>query len=250
MKVIKNKKVNQIPHFKQETDDDSSLPFIPPHPLPKRGFMILSGAPASGKTSLLTSLLCSKPTRKAPKNTKFYCKYFDLIHVISHSLATLPLSRFSLPEKQLHDKYSDDLLEQIIDDVHEGDNLNFLLLIDDCVRSLSRSRILCKIAQNRRHITQNSTKDDSANMSVFLTTQKYNAIPLVMRVCASHVLLYKTNNNAELRTIKDELMSDLNPEQQDEILELAWDEPFSFLFIDSFAPAGQRYYKKFDLIEI
>ena len=97
------KKINQIPHFKQKTDDDSSLPFIPPHPLPKRGFMILSGAPASGKTSLLTSLLCSKP---------FYCKYFDMIHVISHSLATLPLSRFELPSEQLHDKYSDELLEK------------------------------------------------------------------------------------------------------------------------------------------
>ena len=250
MRVLKNKQINQIPHFKQDTDDDSSLPFIPPHPLPKRGFMILSGAPASGKTSLLTSLLCSKPTKKAPKNTKFYCKYFDMIHVISHSLATLPLSRFKLPSVQLHDKYSDELLEKIVDDVHAGDNLNFLLLIDDCVRSLSRSKILCKIAQNRRHITQNSEKEGSANMSVFLTTQKYNAIPLVMRVCASHVILYKTNNNAELRTIKDELMADLNPDEQEEVLDLAWSEPYSFLYIDNFAQSGQRYYKKFDLIEI
>ena len=62
MRVLKNKQINQISHFKHETDDDSSLPFIPPHPLPKRGFMILSGAPVSGKTSLLTSLLCSNPS--------------------------------------------------------------------------------------------------------------------------------------------------------------------------------------------
>jgi hypothetical protein len=54
----------------------------------------------------------------------------------------------------------------------------------------------------------------------------------------------------ELRTIKDELMSDLNPDEQEEILDLAWSQPYSFLFIDNFAPAGQRYYRKFDLIEI
>ena len=169
-----------------------------------------------------------------------------MIHVISHSLATLPLSRFKLPADQLHDKYSDELLEEIIDDVHGGDNLNSVLLIDDCVRSLSRSKILCKIDQNRRHICQNSEKDEAANMSVFLTTQKYNAVPLVMRVCASHVIAYKTNDNAELRTIKDELMADLNPDEQEELLDLAWSEPYSFIYIDNFAQTGQRCDKKFD----
>ena len=66
----------------------------------------------------------------------------------------------------------------------------------------------------------------------------------------SHVIVFKTTNSAELRAIKDELMADLNPSQQNEILELAWSEPYSFLFIDVFAPKDKRYYKKFDLIEI
>jgi hypothetical protein len=66
----------------------------------------------------------------------------------------------------------------------------------------------------------------------------------------SHIIVFKTTNNAELSAIKNELMMDLNPQQQDEILDLAWSEPYSFLFIDVFAPKDKRYYKKFDLIEI
>jgi hypothetical protein len=66
----------------------------------------------------------------------------------------------------------------------------------------------------------------------------------------SHVIVFKTTNNAELSAIKNELMADLNPSQQNEILELAWDEPFSFLFIDVFAPRSRRYFRKFDLIQI
>ena len=61
---------------------------------------------------------------------------------------------------------------------------------------------------------------------------------MVIRVCASHVIPYKTNNNAELRTIKDELMSDFNPDEQEEILDLACSEPYSFLYMDNFAQAG------------
>ena len=83
-----------------------------------------------------------------------------------------------------------------------------------------------------------------------ITSQKFNMLPLSLRCNMSHVIVFKTTNSAELRAIKDELMADLNPSQQNEILELAWDEPYSFLFIDVFASKDKRYYKKFDLIEI
>jgi hypothetical protein len=45
----------------------------------------------------------------------------------------------------------------------------------------------------------------------------------------SHVIVFKTTNNAELSAIKNELMADLNPSQQNEILELAWSEPYLIL---------------------
>jgi len=89
-----------------------------------------------------------------------------------------------------------------------------------------------------------------ASLSLMITSQKFNLLALSLRCNMSHIIIFKTTNNAELRAIKDELMADLNPQQQDEILDLAWSEPYSFLFIDVFAPRNKRYYKKFDLIEI
>ena len=66
----------------------------------------------------------------------------------------------------------------------------------------------------------------------FLSSYTGSPITHVAYCPTSHVIVFKTTNSAELRAIKDELMADLNPSQQNEILELAWSEPYSFLFID------------------
>jgi hypothetical protein len=195
-------------------------------------------------------MLLSHPTKKAPKKPRYYYRFFDNIDLISGSLQTLPIKKFGLPESQLHNKYSDTLLKEIIDDIQGDENYNSLIVLDDVVRDLTRSKILTSVILNRRHITQNSNEDDMASLSLMITSQKFNLLPLSLRCNMSHVIIFKTTNNSELRAIKDELMADLNNQQQDEILNLAWSEPYSFLFIDVFAPRNKRYYKKFDLIEI
>ena len=43
-------------------------------------------------------------------------------------------------------------------------------------------------------------------------------------------------------------MFDLDPETQDEVLNEAWKEPYSFLMIDVNKPRDKKYYKKFDRI--
>ncbi len=54
-----------------------------PAPLPNQlnFFMLISGKPQSGKTSLILNLIC--------KNNKVYNKKFDRIYVFSPSLITL-----------------------------------------------------------------------------------------------------------------------------------------------------------------
>jgi len=192
----------------------------------------------------------SHPTKKMPKLPRYFYKFFENISIISGSLATLPLKKFGLPENQLHNKYSDELLKDTIEDLREDENFNSLIVLDDVIRDLTRSKILTSVILNRRHICQNPDEMDLASLSIMITSQKFNMLPLSLRCNMSHVIVFKTTNNAELRAIKDELMADLNPSQQNEILELAWDEPYSFLFIDVFAPKDRRYYRKFDLIEI
>jgi hypothetical protein len=83
-----------------------------------------------------------------------------------------------------------------------------------------------------------------------ITSQKYNLLPLSFRCNMSHVIVFKTTNTAELNAIKDELMADLNREEQNEMLDLAWGRPHGFLMIDVFAPRERRYHANFDLIEI
>ena len=249
MKVAKKSYLSDVPLIQSDVDKEN-FPYTPFDPLPKRFSMYICGSPASGKTSLWTSMLLSHPTKKAPKKPRYYYRFFDNIDLISGSLQTLPIKKFGLPESQLHYKYSDTLLNEIIDDIKADENYNSLIVLDDVIRDLTRSKILTSVILNRRHITQNPSEDDMASLSMMITSQKFNLLPLSLRCNMSHIILFKTTNNAELRAIKDELMADLNPQQQEEILDLAWSEPYSFLFIDVFASRNKRYYKKFDLIEI
>ena len=124
-------------------------------------------------------------------------------------------------------------------------------LIDDSVRDLTKSKILCKTILNRRHCTQNNDEEGKAGLSIMITSQKYNMIPLALRLNMSQVIVFRTENQKELKSIKEELMGDLTKEQQDELLKIAWgNSKHDFLYIDAFKPKHERYYRNFDRIEI
>lgn len=249
MKVIKKSYLSDIPVVKSEVDKEN-FPYNPFEPLPKRFSMYICGSPASGKTTLWTSLLLSHPTKKSSKTPRYYYRFFDNIELISGSLQTLPLKKFGLPEDQLHNKYTDELLEEIVEEIREDENYNSLIVIDDCIRDLTRSKILTKTILNRRHCTQNSSKEDNASLSLMITSQKFNMLPLSLRSNMSHIIVFKTTNTSELNAIKDELMADLNKDQQEKLLNMAWSKKYGFLLIDIFAPRDSRYYSNFDLIQI
>lgn len=249
MRIAKQSYLSDIPVIPSDVDREN-FPYKPFAPLPKRFSMYICGSPASGKTTLWTSLLLSHPTKKRPKIPRYYYRFFDRIELISGSLQTLPLQKFGLPEDQLHNKYADELLDEIIDTIHDDTNYNSLIVIDDCIRDITRSKILSKTILNRRHCTYNPDEDDPASLSLMITSQKYNLLPLSFRCNMSHVIVFKTTNTAELNAMKDELMADLNREQQNELLDLAWGRPHGFLMIDVFAPRERRYFANFDSIEI
>ena len=249
MKISKTSYLSNIPIISSDVDKEN-FPYKPFSPLPKRFSMYVVGSPASGKTTLWTSLLLSHPTKKKPKVPRYYYRFFDRIEIISGSLQTLPLKIFGLPEEQLHNKFSDDLLEEIVENMADDENYNSLIVLDDVIRDLTKSKILTKTILNRRHCTYNSAEDEYASLSLMITSQKFNMFPLSLRCNMSHVVLFKTTNTAELNAIKDELMADLNKEEQNEILKLAWGRDHGFLFIDVFAPKEKRYFANFDLIEI
>lgn len=249
MKVIKNE-LSEIPLIESNVDSDKELAFIPKYPLPKRGSLYLSGAPGSGKSSLWYALLLSKPTKKNKTNKKYYNKYFDHIEVISNSLSTVPLDKFKLPEEQTHGKYSDELLLNIIEKIKLGVNLNALVVLDDCIRDLTKSKVLCSLLQNRRHLTQNPAEKGCANLSIWITGQKFNLLPLVLRTSISHCAIWKSTNSQEQKAIKSELMSDLDNDTADQVLNLCWKRNYGFIFINVNAQRGDRYFSNFDKIEM
>jgi GTPase SAR1 family protein len=241
MKIIKNK-LSNIGRAPMDIDNLNSLPFIPEQPLPPKNFaMMLVGSPGSGKTNLMLQLLMSHPTKKNKDKPRYYYGLFDSIVLISPSMATLPSSFLKkLDDDRTHMKFSDELITDIINNMYEGANVNNLLVLDDCIRDLSRSKNLSKVFLNRRH---------NASLSIIVTNQKYSLLPLEFRNSLSDIIIFKCSNKNEINRIKDEIMFDLDSSMQDLLLEQAWSEPYSFLYVKPNKPLQDKYYIKFDKVE-
>ena len=251
MKVIINPKLQKIPLISQNVDNLSNVPYKVCSPLvPMNDFSYIVGSAGSGKSTLILALLKSHPTKKKPHEPRFYYKYFDRIYLISGSLQSLPLEKLNLNEHRIHNKYSDGLLEEIIETEKEDENNNTLIILDDVIKSIKKSTAACKMILNRRHILTNSDASGCAGLSVWIGSQRYNELPLTFRCNASSVYLFRTENKKELDSIKEELMSDLNKEQQNEVLKLAWKDKYSFLLILNNKPTRDRYYQRFNKIII
>ena len=243
MKIVKND-LSNVPKAPCDIDDLTDLPYIPAKPLPIKSFaMLMCGAPGSGKTNLLLSLLMSKGKKK------YYRKFFDRIYLISGSLATLPKKFIEkIPEDQIFSEYNEDILIDIINGLKDGPNYNSLLILDDVIRSISRSRNLSKVFLNRRHITHNENEEGNGGLSVMLTTQKFNLAPLEFRNAMSDIIIFKSGNAQEINAIKSELMTDLSTELQDKLLKESWKEKYSFLMIKPNQDIQNKYYIKFDRV--
>ena len=152
----------------------------------------------------------------------FYNSYFDHIYLISPSKHTLPLEKLNFNEDRIYDSYSDEYLADIISKEREDDNLNNLIVLDDCVRDLKNTTDLCRCVLNRRHITQNNAKEGKAGLSIIITAQKYRGgVPLYVRLNMSDVMIFRSENGSELKSIKDELLGDLSKDEQETLLKTA-----------------------------
>lgn len=254
MKIVKNN-ISNLGVAPCDVDNLNDLPFIPLDPLPKKNFaMMLVGAPASGKTNMLLQLLLSHPTKKKKDIPKYFYGLFDNITLISPSMATLP-SVFlkKLDEDNIHMKFSDQLITDIVEDLYDGENINSLLLLDDCVRDISRSKNLSKVFLNRRHCCHNDEKKteekpSNASLSIMVTNQKYTLLPLEFRNALSDIIIFKCSNSMEINRIKEELMADLDKSTQEMLLDLAWKDKYSFLYVKPYMPLHDKYYIKFDKV--
>ena len=249
MKILKNKILTHVPPLKQSVDDLSDLPYIPSKPLTvKSPAIYICGFSSSGKTTLWNQLLLAHPTKKKPDIPRFLYRFFDRIYLISPSKDTLPLDKLKLKEERIHLKFTNELIDSIIETEKEGENLNNLILIDDSIKSIKNNSKMHSLLLNRRHLTQNPNEPGHAGLGIIVTSQKYNACDLILRNNFSDIFLFKTENSKEINAIKEELMQDLSKEQQNELLKKAWSKKYSFLLIKAYEATPDRYYIGFDKV--
>lgn len=313
--------LSAIPGGKKcHVDDDSGLPFKPDFPLPSglSNCICIIGPPGSGKTHFMSKLVFS-----GGKN-RYLCGLYDNIHLISASHRTLGEECFyhktkyphGVPEDNVHDTMNDTTMLEIEKELFDAPNANNLIIMDDVIKYVNRSKVMGRVFMNRRHLTYNKEQTEDPNseehiqslseakfqkkqkellkearkcspfandftrvmqryeeniktrrdapvikhkrrkpvtgLSVIITTQKYKLLENEFRTMCSHYMIFRTTMAAERKAIREELMGDLNREEQDRVLQLAWEredgDTHGFLYIRMNAPKEDRYFANFDRI--
>jgi Cdc6-like AAA superfamily ATPase len=198
-----------------------------PQPLPKSltHFLIINGPPGSGKTNIMVNLI--------GKQNKNYYGVYDRVYFISPSIHTIG-KKINFNDERVFNNFSEEILNHIIEE-EEGQDNKCLLILDDVVAQLNRNmKPMLKFIYNRRHI--------GGGFSVWLLAQKWNKIPLELRSCCSHTILFKPGNKKELTDFYDELCN-LDKNSFNEICNYIYKDKHDFLFYDM-----KDYYRNFNKI--
>jgi ABC-type dipeptide/oligopeptide/nickel transport system ATPase component len=198
-------------------DKPISDTILPPLPTTHSAFGII-GSAGSGKSSWAISLLTNK---------KAYKKVFENVFFVipPHSRASVSNKIFEKhdPDK-IYDELTPEILEEIkskVEDESDG-GFNSLLVIDDCtvyLKNKSNEMLLKNLIYNRRHL----------KLTIWLLAQSYTQIPLGVRKCLSHLVLFKPKNKKEYSSIFEELIF-LPKEQGDEIIKYIFQKPHDFMY--------------------
>ena len=229
----------KVGRIKMSCDDDG---LNVPYPLQRSNFFyIIAGAPGSGKTNLLLSLFT--------KRGKFYYKLFHKIYIFSNSLHTIK-KRLDLPKSQLIHGFDEASLQKVLESEQKDfENLDddetpnkILVIFDDVVSQIQKNmRGLLKLAYNRRHI--------SGGLSMIITTQKLNKIPLELRTAASGIFFFDSKNRQEIDALWKEYVT-LSREEFQKVLAFVFDKPHNFLYLNLELPASKMLFRNFNSLVI
>jgi len=158
------------------------------------------------------------------------------------------MDKLKLDESRCFLKYNDEDLINFIEEEKEGENLNNLIILDDSIKQIKNNKEVHKLVLNRRHITHNPDAENKAGLSVLITSQKFNAADTYLRNNMSDIIIFKTSVKNELESIKSDLLSDLDKDQQDALLKKAFEKKYGFLYVKNYMPTKDRYYINFDKV--
>ena len=153
-----------------------------------------------------------------------------------------------LPEDQIEQELTVDFLERFEDEIKDSGE-KVLLILDDVVNDIRKNKgvdkALAKILYNRRHITADGG-DEANGVTVWLTTQSYNRIPLMIRKVANGLIAFKLKNMKEILSIYDEFVIGLSKDQFMDILKYVYKNTYDFLFLNFDNPWDKVYHRNFN----
>ena len=221
--------------YKSDGTDDNVL-----HPLENgASFSLFCGKPKSGKTTLMLSFL----TKRA-----FYLKRFDKVFVFSPSLLSGSLDDdhplFDLPKDQLFDNLNVSSLQNCINKVY-GSKKRVLFILDDIQQDLHGEckNLVAKLCFNRRHLTKKG-------VSVWISSQVYNQIPLIIRKNLSSIFLFPTKQAKEIESVREECADFLDKEEFGELLDYVFEKPHDFLYIKCNLQPNEMFHKCFNSLNL
>ena len=219
-------KVRRTHHAMTCDGEDKDWKRVPyPMNTPTSQFIVFSGGPGSGKSSLMLSFLRTKPARR------FFHRVYDKVFIFSPSTHTIKKG-LGLPTERLCKTFDTALLEKHIKEVKPHERV--LFVFDDLITSIKRGvKPFLKLVFNRRHI--------GVGASVWVTTQRYNMLPLEARVNLTHLFFFPTGNKKEVENVHEELTS-LSRDDFDRLLRFVWRGPHDFLLMCLHLPAKSRYF--------
>lgn len=205
---------------------------------------LIIGLPASGKSSLIKTLLRGTP------QDNLYNNVFHSVYYISPS-DTMDLDLDDDKMINLSDEPLEDILQGIIDREsgigEEDEPHQVLIILDDAINYIATDKralnIFKKLVMNGRHILGRNS-----SVMLWIVSQKVKSIPLVIRSQANQVFFFNSTK-AEKEVVRDEFLP-LDKNEADQLYKYVFDEPFNFLFINLFLPQNKRLFRNFNQLLI
>jgi hypothetical protein len=194
------------------------------HPLPMPPFTLALISPTkSGKSTLIVNLL---------KNANFnYQEQFDEVYYISPTVAIDETLKSIYEDDEIIKiddeddlKYLDDILNDIIKRQKEkpkDEREHVLIILDDCLDYLKKSKRLDSLPSYSRHY----------KITIIISSQVYNALPLKLRKNCSSYIMSKIYNNKDLQNIEEEVGANFHDFKEN--YDKATKEKYNFLYIDN-----------------
>jgi len=212
--------------------------------LPYVNMSLIIGLPASGKSSLIKSLL------NGTKQDNLYNDVFHSVYYISPS-GTMDLN---LPEEKMI-SLADEPLERILEDIienesgqgEEDEHHHALIILDDAVNYINTNRnatnIFRKICYNGRHIL-----GKFSSLMTMLVSQKIKEISLAIRSQANSIYFFNSTRQ-EKEVLRDEFLP-LDKQEANQLYEYVFDRPHNFLFVNLSMPKNIRNFKNFNQLKL